>query len=294
MASIGFGAGDPLIIPEVDAPEGDVAYETPHGRTGLRRRVRWWRVAILTLSAAYFFVPMFAGLKFALQSIDGHFSFNSVTSLPSSPGFGQAFWLSIRLGLVTLLVSAALTVPTTIYVHLRLPRVRRIMEFVTVLPIVIPPILIILGVLDSAPLWLRSSPYLLSLEYVILAMPFVYRSLDAGLSAIDLKTLVEASRSLGGNWLKTMWRVVLPNLRTALLSAMMLTLALVLGEYTMASLDLWNTIPVWIVQFQNDPNGHTQVAAAMLGLVGTWVLITLVVSLDRSGSRRSRRKTGQL
>lgn len=293
MASIGFGAGDPIIAPISDVPEDDVFYETPHV-SSRRRRIRWWRVAVLTLSAAYFFIPLFAGLKFALQGLNGHFSFDAVTSLPSAPGFSDAFWLSIRLAAATLVISAVLTVPTTIYVHLRLPRMRRIMEFVTVLPIVIPPILIIVGVLDAAPLWLRASPYLLSLEYAVLAMPFVYRSLDAGLSAIDLKTLVEASRSLGGNWLKTMWRVVLPNLRTALLSAMMLTLALVLGEYTMASLDLWNTIPVWIVQFQNAANGHIQVAAAMLGLVGTWLLITLVVSLDRSGSRRSRRRTGKL
>ena len=93
--------------------------------------------------------------------------------------------------------------------------------------------------------------------YVILSLPFIYRSLDAGLSAIDLKTLVEASRSLGGKWVKTIWRVVLPNLRPALLSALVLSLALVLGEFTMASLDLWATIPVWI--FQSTP---TQPATA--------------------------------
>lgn len=287
MASIGFGAGDPILVPDAHAERGESAT-----RPG-RHRIRWWRVAIMLLAGAYFFFPLFAGLKFALQDTNGHFSLQAVRNLPSAPGFSGAFWLSIRLAVVTLLVSAVLTVPTTIYVHLRLPRVRPILEFVTILPIVIPPIIIILGVLNSAPLWLRSSPYLLSLEYVILAMPFVYRSLDAGLSAIDLKTLVEASRSLGGNWFKTMWRVVLPNLRTSLLSAMMLTLALVLGEYTMANLDLWNTIPVWIVQFQTASDGHVQVAAAMLGLVGTWLIITLVVSLDRSGSRRSRRRAGE-
>ena len=123
-------------------------------------------------------------------------------------------------------------------------------------------------------------------------MPFVYRSLDAGLGAIDLKTLTEASRSLGGNWLKTMWRVVLPNIRPALLSATVLTLALVFGEYTMASLDLWQTIPVWIVQFQVSSDGPIQVAASMMGLVGTWILLIAVVSLDRSQSRRSRRRLG--
>jgi putative spermidine/putrescine transport system permease protein len=158
------------------------------------------------------------------------------------------------------------------------------------LPFVIPPIVLILGVEVEYPLWARASPYLLSFMYVILAMPFVYRSLDAGLSAIDLKTLTEASRSLGGNWLKTMWNVILPNIRPALLSATVLTLALVFGEYTMASLDLWVTIPVWIVQAGQTSDGHIQVAASMMGLVGTWILLILVVSLDRSQSRRSRRR----
>lgn len=277
---------------EVDALESEGVPEFSTGRAPRRHKTRWWRMMVMLLAGAYFFLPLFAGIKFALQNIQGKFSFEAVSNLPSAPGFSDAFWLSMRLAIVTVVLSSLLMVPTTVYVHLRLPRMRRVLDFVTVLPIVIPPIVLILGVLDSAPLWLRASPYLLSLMYVILAMPFVYRSLDAGLSAIDLKTIVEASRSLGGNWIKTLWRVVLPNLRPALLSAMVLTLALVFGEYTMASLDLWNTVPVWIVQFQSAANGHIQTAASMLGLVGAWLLLTLIVSLDRSDSRRSRRKTG--
>ena len=119
-------------------------------------------------------------------------------------------------------------------------------------------------------------------------MPFVYRSLDAGLGALDVKTLVEASRSLGAGWLATMWRVLVPNLRSALLSATVLTIALVLGEFTMASLDLWETLPVWIVDF-DQTNAHISTAVAMLSLIATFLLLTLIVSLDRSHSRQRRR-----
>lgn len=290
MASIGDSLGGALALEETLA-------EPPQSRTGPRFRVpriRPWRALVMLIAGAYFLLPIYAGLKFSLQDINGHLSFQAIQNLPSAPGFSGAFWLSMRLAIVTLVISTLLMVPTTIYVHLRLPRMRRVMEFITILPIVIPPIVIIAGVLPAAPLWAKSSPYLLSFLYVVLAMPFNYRSLDAGLSAIDLKTLVEASRSLGGNWFKTLIRVVLPNLRPALLSAMVLTLALVLGEFTMASLDLWTTIPVWIVQFNTSSDGHVQTAASMLGLVGTWLFLTIIVSIDRSESRRSRRKAGAL
>jgi putative spermidine/putrescine transport system permease protein len=256
-------------------------------------RLRIWRGVVLIIAAAFFIIPVFAGLKFSFENDAGHFSLYAVKAIPSQTGFTAAFWLSIRLAAVTMVLTMALMVPTATYVHLKLPKMRRVLDFVTILPIVIPPIVLILGVLHAAPLWLRSSPYLLSLVYVILSLPFVYRSLDAGLSAIDLKTLVEASRSLGGSWLNTLIRVILPNLRSALLSATVLTIALVLGEFTMASLDLWTTLPVWIYQFQQS-DAHIATAVSMLSLIGTWLLLTVIVSIDRSQTRRARRKTGTL
>ncbi len=253
-----------------------------------RHRIRWGRGLILWLAAAYFLIPIYAALHFSLQDNNGNFSLSPITAIPSQPGLGAAFFLSMRLAIVTMVVTMLLMVPTVIYVHLKMPRFRRVMEVITILPIVIPPIVLILGVLHASPLWLKSSPYLLSLVYVILAMPFVYRSLDAGLGALDVKTLVEASRSLGAGWLATMWRVLVPNLRSALLSATVLTIALVLGEFTMASLDLWETLPVWIVDF-DQTNAHISTAVAMLSLIATFLLLTLIVSLDRSHSRQRRR-----
>jgi putative spermidine/putrescine transport system permease protein len=283
------GAGS---VFEVSEAENEFVPAFSAGSPKRRRHRRWWRAVVLLLAGAYFLIPMYAGLKIAFQNSARHFSFQAFRNLPSAPGFTAALTLSLKLAVATMVISTLLMVPTAIYVHVRLPQLRRVMDIVTVLPIVIPPIILIIGVTGVYPLWAKASPYLLSFMYVILAMPFVYRSLDAGLGAIDLKTLTEASRSLGGNWLKTMWRVVLPNIRPALLSATVLTLALVFGEYTMASLDLWQTIPVWIVQFQVSSDGNIQVAASMLGLVGTWLLLLAVVSLDRSQSRRTRRKMG--
>ncbi len=276
------------LIPDIVEDALVAVPEAPSRRR--RPRLRVWRAVVLFLAGAYFLIPIYAGLRFSFENDAGHLSLYAVKAIPSEPGFSAAFWLSMRLAVVTLALTLVLMVPTSVYVHLKLPRLRRLLDFVTILPIVIPPIVLILGVLRAAPLWLRASPYLLSLVYVILSMPFVYRSLDAGLSAIDLKTLVEASRSLGGNWLNTLWRVIVPNLRSALLSATVLTLALVLGEFTMASLDLWTTLPVWIYQFQQ-VDAHVSTAVSMVSLIGTWLLITLIVSLDRSQSRRTRRRT---
>jgi putative spermidine/putrescine transport system permease protein len=248
------------------------------GATAVRRReFPVWRWVILLVAGLYFLLPLYAALRFAGVSAFG--------SVFTQPGFGSALWLSVQLAVMTWAITMVLMVPTTIYVHLRLPRLRRIMESITILPIVIPPVVLIIGVLQVAPLALKATWQLLGIEYVILAMPFAYRALDAGLRSIDLKTLTEASSNLGASWLSTLWRVIVPNLRTSLLSSTVLIVALVLGEFTMASLNLVQTFPVWIVLFDQD-NAQISVAASMLALFVTWVFLMLIVTV---GSRQARR-----
>jgi putative spermidine/putrescine transport system permease protein len=258
---------------------------TPRPGIRARRRPRVWRGIVLGIAALFFGLPLYAALRFALETTTGNgWTLTWVRSLPSQPGFSAAFELSVRLAVVTTVITLVLMIPTAVYVHLRFPGLRRLFDGITILPIVIPPVVLIVGVLQVAPATLKGSPYLLALEYAVLAMPFAYRALDAGLRAMDLKTLVEASRSLGGRWFGSLMRVVVPNLRTAILSATVLTVALVLGEFTMASLDQYETFPAWIVLFDAN-NAHVSTAASFLALFVTWVLLIAISTL---GGRRLR------
>jgi len=246
-----------------------------------RRSVSAWRWLIMLIAAVYFLLPLFAALRFA-----GIKAFGTVFT---AAGFGASLWLSVRLAAVTWLVTMVLMIPTTVYIHLRLPGLRRLLEGITILPVVIPPVVLIVGVLAIAPGFIKATSLLLALEYVILAMPFAYRAIDAGLRALDLKTIVEASSSLGAGWVSTLWRVVLPNLRTALLSAVVLTVALVLGEFTMASLALFETFPVWIY-VNSQTSGQVSVAASLLALFVTWLFLLAITMV---GTRQSRKTGGR-
>jgi putative spermidine/putrescine transport system permease protein len=236
-----------------------------------------WRWVILLIAGVYFLLPLYAAIRFA-----GVKAFGSVFT---QPGFGSSLWVSVQIAAMTWAITMVLMVPTTIYVHLRLPAMRRFLESITILPIVIPPIVLTVGVLQVFPIQLKATMWLLGIEYVILAMPFAYRAIDAGLRSIDLKTLTEASSNLGGGWLTTMWRVVLPNLGTSLLSSTVLIVALCLGEFTMASLNLVTTFPVWIVQ-TDQLDANISVSASIIALVVTWLFLMLIVTI---GSHRGRR-----
>lgn len=247
------------------------------------------RAFILSVAFVYLMAPLYAGAKFSLQDNNGAFSWSSVTTIPQQPGFLAAFSLSSRLAVVTVLGVLLLIVPTLIFIHLRVPQLITTVEIVSLLPIIFPPIVLILGFMHEAPGALIIWPYHLAPLYVVFTLPFVVRALNAGLSGLDLTTLVEASRSLGANFVLTLWRVILPNLTTALVSSMALVVAFVYSEFTMAQFQQRPTLPVWIAQFAMS-SGHISTAAAMLSLLGAWALLALVLLTDLGRSRwRTRR-----
>ena len=154
------------------------------------RTIAWWRGIVLVCTAAFFLIPLYAALRFSLEDVTGGLTFSAYTAIPSQPGFTAALSLSLRLAVVTTFITLVLMVPTTVYVHLRLPRLRRLFDSITIVPIVIPPIVLIIGVLQVAPTSLKSTPYLLALEYAVLGhalrvplprrRPAGHRTADAG------------------------------------------------------------------------------------------------------------------
>ena len=251
-------------------------------------------VVWLTLGAAYFVIPLAATLLFSLQS-GKNYSYN--LSAYGQVIHDEEFWKTLRLSVVlsleTILISLVLLVPTAYWVHLKLPRVRPYIEFLTILPFVVPPIILVVGLLKfyngtvHAPLWFLESPYaFLGSAYVVLAFPYVYRSLDAGFRAIDIHTLTEASQSLGAPWRTTLARVIIPNIRAAALAGAFLTLAIVMGEFTIASLALFTTFPTYI----NLVNSQQVYEAAALSLISFGITWAAMIGLLAFGGGPGRRR----
>jgi putative spermidine/putrescine transport system permease protein len=255
---------------------------TTHNRT--------FRYVTLGLLALYVVIPMYASIQFSLEGgYHGRLSFDAYTQAVSQPGLGPSIITSIEVSFGAMALTLALLVPTIIYAHLHLPRLRPVLEALSLLPLGVPAVVIVVGVLgtyDSLPSWIIGSPLILALLYVVIALPYSYRAIDAGVRSMDLHTLVEAGRSMGAGWMKLFWRVLFPNLRSGILAAAFLTVALSLGEFAIASLILPDTptFPVWLVGVETT-SPYITVALSVVALIITWGLLA-AISVVGSGRRR--------
>ena len=255
-------------------------------------RFAWW--AIFILGITYFFLPLIGTFAFSLRAVPPS---SAYTAILEDPKFFASLGYSFVVGFITIIISISLLVPTAFWVRLRLPRARPYVEFVTLLPFVIPPIVLVFGLISTfsrPPLPFThtdiGSTALLVFGYVVLSFPYMYRAIDTGLRAMDIQSLTEAAQSLGSGWLRILIQVILPNLRVALLSGAFLTLAIVVGEFTIATFLARKVFSVYLSQL-GDIAPYQQSAVALVSFGLTWIAMGFIALLGR-GSRSRVTITG--
>jgi len=257
------------------------------------------RIAILVVVLGYLVLPLFAMLEFSTR---GDFDAGSKTFARSLTSYAAIFRdenlingiiTSLEIAAVTVLGMLLLLVPTMVWTVVRVPRMRRVVEFLCLLPLAIPAIVIVVGI---APIyrWMGqhlgafgASPITLAFIDIILVLPFSYRAIDSSLRTVDVATLAEAARSLGAGWPRTIFQVIVPNIRGGILSASVLAIALVLGEFTISSLLSFNTVQVVIFLLgKRDP--FISVAVSLAALVFAFVLLFVISRFAPGADRRTQ------
>lgn len=241
-----------------------------------------------TIGALYFFLPLIGTFEFSLRMIRGEYSFEAYRVVFADPRFRATFAYSTLLALLTIVVGVLIVAPTAYWVRLRLPRLRPVVEFVTLLPLVIPAIVIVFGYirLYNTSSWLPltgsagGTNLLLLMGYATLSLPYMYRAVDTGLRAIDVATLTEAAESLGAGPVTIMTRVILPNVTVAILSGAFLTFAIVIGEFTMAALLNRPAFGPYL-QIIGANRAYEPAALAVIAFAVTWACMGLIALVTR-------------
>lgn len=235
-----------------------------------------------------FVLPLFGMVEFSLSMRRGVLSFDAYASVLSDPSFRATFSYSVLMAFITIVFGVLIVVPTAYWVRLKMPGMRPVIEFITLLPLVIPAIVVVFGYIrlynTSSWLPLTASDFgtniLLICGYSVLSLPYLYRAVDTGLRSIDVVTLTEAAQSLGASWITIFIRLILPNVLVAVLSGAFVTLAIVMGEFTMAALLNRPAFGPYL-QLVGVNKAYEPAALAVIAFAITWACMGLIQLVTR-------------
>jgi putative spermidine/putrescine transport system permease protein len=260
------------------------------------RSSRFWAWLVFGIGAAYFFLPLIAALEFSLRMRRGEYSLDAYRIVFGDERFQATFSYSVVIAIFTIILGVLIVVPTAYWIRLRMPKLRPVVEFITLLPLIIPAIVIVFGYIrmygSNSPLpflaTARGTDVLLAIGYATLSLPYMYRAVDTGLRMIDVRTLTEAAQILGAGWTTIIARIILPNVLIAVLSGAFLTFAIVIGEFTMASL---LNRPAFGPYLQNigANRAYEPAALAIIAFAITWGCMSVIQILARFAPRAANR-----
>ncbi|MEN9735733.1 MAG: hypothetical protein RL129_443 [Actinomycetota bacterium] len=249
-------------------------------------KVRIWRYSIISIVGFYLLMPLYSMLDFSTKPFAFFQKGRTLEAwkvIPSQPDLMISIFRSLISAAIVMALILVLIVPTVVWVHLKLPKLRRVVELICLIPLAIPAIVIVVGI---APLYrwisinISESPITLSLVYAMLILPYTYRSLSAALDAADIHTLAEAARTLGASTTRMMAGVIMPTLRTGILNGSFIAIALVLGEYTISNLLNYKTFQVVIAQIGRT-NGNVAVAVSLASIIFVLALLLAIPQKKR-------------
>ncbi|MTH77813.1 ABC transporter permease [Paracoccus aestuariivivens] len=258
---------------------------------------KFWSWGAIIIGALYFLLPLIGTLEFSLRMRRGEYSLDAYRSVLADPNFRATFGYSVGMALATIVLGVLIVVPTAYWVRLRLPRLRPVIEFITLLPLVIPAIVVVFGYIrlyntsSILPLTGTASGtnLLLLCGYATLALPYMYRAVDTGLSTLDVRTLTEAAQSLGAGWVRIIGNLILPNVLGAVMSGAFLSFAIVIGEFTMAALLNRPAFGPYM-QLLGANRAYEPAALAVIAFAATWGCMGLMQLISRIAGVRKTAK----
>jgi putative spermidine/putrescine transport system permease protein len=251
-----------------------------------RSIARW---GIILLVGGYLLLPLIAMAEFSTRGDFGTRTLDAYRAILDDPNLLDAIIVTVLIAVLTAGGMLFLLVPTMAWTYIRVPGMKRAVEFLCLLPLAIPAVVLVVGIVPIYSFLsrlTRGNPLTLALIDIILVLPYAHRALDAGLKSIDVTTLAEAARSLGASWPRVMFQIIAPNLRGAILSASVISVALVLGEFTISSLLNYDTLQV-VINLLGKRDAFVAVAVSLAALAFAFMLV-LAIAIVGAERRRSQ------
>jgi putative spermidine/putrescine transport system permease protein len=252
-------------------------------KLGISARI--FRALIIFVTTLYLAIPLYGMLDFSTKPLgnEGGRTLEAWKAIGGQEDLTSSISVSFAIAIIVMLLIFLLVVPTVIWVHLKLPKLRRPLELICLLPLAIPAIVIVVGI---APLYrwisinVTESAISLSGVYAILILPYTYRSLSAALDLVDIATLAEAARTLGASTMRTIFGIVMPTIRSGIMSGVVISLALVLGEFTISALLSYDTLQV-VIYMLGLENGKIAVAVSLAALIFVFAILFAIPTTKR-------------
>ena len=264
----------------------------------MKRPSELWRALVLGAFSLFMIVPVIATLIFSVSTRwdrslwpEGY-TFQWWVQVTSRGAFLLTLRNSFIASFATMICLLILVTPTAYWMKLKVPQGKSVVELITSFSFGVPGVVLALALIrfySKVPLPIVNHPTILIAACMVLSLPFMYRPILNALEAIDFRVLAEAAQSLGANGWAILTEIIVPNIRSGIISGCLLVFSTVFAEYTLTNLLVgtrFKTFPIYLVEYTRQ-DGRQASALAVVSFVVAWITSLLIIWVSSKTGRET-------
>jgi len=207
--------------------------------------------------ATYLLLPVLAVFLYSVATVwrarilpDGY-TLDHYLAVVSDERILGAFGRSMVLATMVTVVVIVVVVPAAYWARIRNPRIKPLIEVGAAIPFALPFVVIAFGIDRIVGMLIpgvQNTFGVLLVGSAAIAFPFFYWAVDGAMSAAGIERLSEAAETCGARPHQTVVRVILPAVRTGVITGAILVFATSFGEFALAQILVgaaFETLPLW-------------------------------------------------
>lgn len=261
-------------------------------------------MTLAALIAVFLLMPLISVIPVSftpnryLSVPEGEWSLRHYQALIENPIWAQGFWLSIRVGVVASALATALATAFALGIWMIQPRFAGLLMGLALLPMVAPPVVSALTLYFFLITLSKVNNFVaydtwagVALAHSVMIAPFAVVLVSVALAQLD-RRIDLAARSMGAGVATRVFRVILPNIRFTLITALFLTFVLSWDEIGV-TLFITSvnavTLPrlMWMGLRDNIDPAIAAISVVLIAIVVTVILAKTVI--ERTRARRQER-----
>lgn len=254
-------------------------------------------IAVMLIVMIYLLIPLVISIIYSMfhkwtSILPEGFSLDNYTTLFSDANFlasvGRSIGMCIVPIILTIIVVLLALFVTTIY----FPKLEKYVQIICMIPYTIQGVILSVSILSlyvGTNSILSNRLIMLIGAYCIVILPYIYQGIRNGMRAVNMLTLIEAAEMLGASKIYAFFRVVVPNIISAIIVSSLLAVGIIFGDYVLIRNLAGTSAPnMQIFLYQTMKSDSTKASAVFVIIMFVTFVITAVVLFLKSREGRGR------
>lgn len=256
-------------------------------------------MAVMLLIMIYMLLPLAVSIIYSLFRkwtglLPEGFSLKNYGELFTDAAFLTSVGRSVLMCILPILVTTVIVLLALFATAIYFPRLEKYIQIICMIPYTIQGVILSVSILSlyvGQKSILSNRLLMLMGAYCIVILPYIYQGIRNGMRAVNMPTLIEAAEMLGASKLYAFFKVVVPNIISAVVVSSLLAVGIIFGDYVLIRNLAGTSAPnMQIFLYQTMKSDSTKASAVFVIIMMVTFIITALVLLMKSRKGKGRKQ----